>query len=164
MEDAKDVQRLAGDVSIAKTTLTIPYPYEDGIAEEWIGTHQKDYEEGTQVVFAIVSREENELTGAIGLSSIKQEFENAEMGYWIGVEFWNKGYCTEAARAVLKYGFEELELNRIHAHHFGSNPVSGKIMQKLGMTYEGTMRQHIKKWNKFEDAVFYGILRSEFLD
>ena len=164
LADAKDVQRLAGDVSIAKTTLTIPHPYEDGMAEEWIGTHQKDYDEGTQVVFAIVSQGDNELIGAIGLSSIKREFENAELGYWIGVEFWNKGYCTEAARAVLKYGFEKLGLNRIHAHHFGSNSASGKIMQKIGMAYEGKMRQHIKKWDKFEDAEFYGILRSEFLD
>ncbi|MBC8180786.1 GNAT family N-acetyltransferase [candidate division KSB1 bacterium] len=162
LDDAKDVQRLAGNFFIAKTTLTIPHPYEDGMAEEWIGIHQKDYEEGTQIIFAIVSQENNQLLGAIGLSSIKQEFENAEMGYWIGKEFWNKGYCTEAARVVLKYGFEELGLNRIHANHFGSNPVSGKIMQKIGMTYEGCMRQHIKKWDKFEDAVLYGILKIEF--
>jgi [ribosomal protein S5]-alanine N-acetyltransferase len=164
LDDARDVQRLAGEKDIAKTTLTIPHPYEDGKAEEWIGTHQKDFVGGTQVVFAIVKQKENELIGAIGLSSIKKEFENAELGYWIGKEFWGKGYCTEAARAVLKYGFDELGLNRIHSHHFGSNPASGKIMQKVGMTYEGTMRQHIKKWDKFEDAVCFGILKSEFLN
>jgi [ribosomal protein S5]-alanine N-acetyltransferase len=84
------------------------------------------------------------------------------LGYWIGKDFWNKGYGTEAACAVLKYGFKVMGLHRIHAHHFGSNPASGKIMQKLGMTYEGTKRQHIKKWDKFEDAVVYGILKNEF--
>jgi len=164
LDDAKDVQRLAGEKDIAKTTLTIPHPYEDGKAEEWIGTHQKDFEDGTQVVFAIFEHKENKLIGAIGLSSIKSDFENAELGYWIGKDYWNKGYGTEAARAVLKYGFEVLALHRIHAHHFGSNLASGKIMQKLGMTYEGTMRQHIKKWDKFEDVVCFGILKSEFLN
>jgi [ribosomal protein S5]-alanine N-acetyltransferase len=125
LDDAKDVQRLAGDVDIAKTTLTIPHPYEDDKAEEWIGTHQKDFKDGVQVVFAIVEQKENELIGATGLSNIKSDFENAELGYWIGKDFWNKGYGTEAACAVLKYGFEVLGLHRIHAHHFGSNPASG---------------------------------------
>lgn len=162
LEDALEVQRLAGDKDIAATTLFIPHHYEDGVAEEWIGKHQEEFDKGEVITFAIVHREDKFLVGAIALSDIKKEYETASMGYWIGKPFWNQGYCTEAAHAVLKYGFEVLNLNKIHAHHFKRNPASGKVMLKLGMRYEGCLRQHVKKWGKFEDIEAYGILREEF--
>jgi len=53
-------------------------------------------------------------------------------------------------------------LNRVHARHFKSNPASGRVMQKVGMKYEGCLRQHFKKWGNYEDSEMYGILREEF--
>ena len=76
--------------------------------------------------------------------------------------YWKQGYCTEAARAVLRYGFETRGLNRIGARHLARNPASGRVMQKLGMHYEGTRRQHVLKWGVFEDIVLYAILKSEY--
>ncbi len=58
----------------------------------------------------------------------------------------NRGYCTEAAEAVVWYGFEVLGLNRIYACHFKRNPASGRVVRKIGMTHEGCLRQHVKKW------------------
>lgn len=162
LEDAPEVQRLAGEKDIASTTQLIPHPYEDGMAEEWISSHKNDFDNGVAITFAIVHREEKYLIGAIALSEIKKEFEIATIGYWIGKPFWNQGYCTEAAHAVLKYAFEELNLNKIHAHHFKRNPASGKVMQKIGMKREGCLRQHVKRWGKFEDVEAYGILKEEF--
>jgi RimJ/RimL family protein N-acetyltransferase len=80
----------------------------------------------------------------------------------MGVPFWNHGYCSEAARALVTYGFEQMGLHRIYAFHFARNPASGRVMQKAGMTCEGTLRQHVKKWERYEDLVAYGILRSEY--
>ncbi|MCP4567417.1 MAG: GNAT family N-acetyltransferase [FCB group bacterium] len=162
LKDAPRVQLLAGDKAIAETTLNIPHPYEDGMAEEWIGTHEDQRNAGKLENFAIVQKEDNNLVGAIGLV-IKREFESAEMGYWVGKPYWGKGYCTEAARAVLKYGFEQLELNRIHAHYMVSNSASAKVMEKIGMQYEGHLRQAIKKWGKFHDYKAYSILKSEYV-
>ncbi|UCE04405.1 MAG: GNAT family N-acetyltransferase [bacterium] len=162
LEDAPAVQRLAGEKDIAATTLHIPHPYEDGMAEEWIGKHQEEYEKGEQVTFAIVHREEKYLVGAIGLSGIREEHERAEIGYWIGKPYWNQDYCTEAVKAVLQYSFDVLKLNRVYARHFKRNPASGRVMQKVGMKYEGCLRQHFKKWGNFEDSEMYGILREEF--
>ncbi len=87
LSDADDIQRLAGDKAIADTTLNIPHPYEDGMAEEWIATHRPKFEAGELVNFAIVSKASNELMGAIGLIIVPQ-FERAELGYWIGKPFW----------------------------------------------------------------------------
>jgi len=163
-DDAKEVQRLAGDFAVAETTLTIPHPYEDGMAEEWIGTHEKIFQAGTEIVFAITDKIEKYLIGAIGISQINTQFEKAEIGYWIGKPYWNKGYCTEAVQAVLKYCFENLKLNKVYAMHFTNNPPSGRVMEKAGMTKEGLLRQNVKKGGKFIDTPVYGILRSEFYD
>jgi len=56
------------------------------------------------------------------------------------------------------YAFEDLGLHRLYAAHFGSNPASGKVMRKIGMSYEGTLREHHKKWGEYEDRVEYGLL------
>jgi RimJ/RimL family protein N-acetyltransferase len=161
LADAPEVQRLAGDRDIASTTLNIPHPYENGMAEAWIGTHQERFDKGELVNFAITHGEQGYLIGSIGLM-IAKEFDRAEIGYWIGKPYWNQGYCTEAADAVIKYGFEILRLNRIYATHINRNPASGRVMQKIGMKHEGHLRQHAKKWGNYEDIETYGILRSEY--
>ena len=159
--DAPDVQRLAGERDVASTTRNIPHPYANGMAEQWIRTHQEQFEQGALINFAIVRRADNVLLGAIGLRLNPQD-GNAELGYWIGKPYWTHGYCTEAAQAVVGYGFEILGLHRIHASYLTRNPASGRVMQKLGMTSEGCLRQHVYKWGVFEDLALYGILRSEY--
>lgn len=90
LDDAPRVQMLAGDKEIARTTLNIPHPYEDGDAERWIKTHEPLFNEGKLVNFAIVLSDTNELIGVISLV-LKKDFDNAEMGYWISVPYWGKG-------------------------------------------------------------------------
>jgi RimJ/RimL family protein N-acetyltransferase len=162
LADAKEVQRLAGDKAIADTTANIPYPYLNGMAEQWIATHQERFEAGELVNFAIVQRETNVLIGAISLMNLSTHHERGELGYWIGQPNWNKGYCTEAARAVLAYGFSVLELNRIHGRFIKRNPASGRVMKKIGMIPEGCLHAHDKKWGQFEDIVLYGVLKSHW--
>lgn len=160
LEDAPDVQRLAGDYGVASTALLIPHPYTDGLAEEWIGTHQPGFETGELAVFAAVHRAEGYLVGAASLG-IEREHDRAELGYWIGRPYWNRGYATEAVRAIIPYGFRVLGLNRIRGSHFPRNPASGRVMQKAGMRYEGCLRQHVKKWGRYEDLMVYGVLRED---
>lgn len=101
------------------------------------------------------------LMGAIGLE-FNHQSRLAELGYWIGVPYWNKGYTTEAARALLEYGFNTLGLNRIQARHMTNNPASGRVMQKLGMTYEGTHRQATRRFGEYQDLAVYAILRGQY--
>lgn len=159
--DASAVQELAGAREIADTTMNVPHPYEDGMAEQWIGTHEADYESGTSATFAIVLREGANLVGAIGLR-LDRSADKAELGYWVGKPYWNLGFATEATGAVLAFGFDELRLNRIQARHFARNPASGRVMEKAGMILEGTARQAAIKWGEYEDFVWYAILREEW--
>ena len=161
LADAADVQRLAGVWEVADTTLNIPHPYEDGLAAAWIAALADQYARREQVVFAITARPDGHLLGAIGLV-LRRAYDRAELGYWIGRPFWGRGYATEAATAVLRYGFASLALHRIHACHFARNSASGQVLQKVGMKQEGVSRQHVKRWNRYEDLVQYGILREEY--
>ncbi|MCP4703417.1 MAG: GNAT family N-acetyltransferase [candidate division Zixibacteria bacterium] len=161
LDDAPQVQKLAGDKEIARTTLLIPHPYKDSDAKEWISTHEPMLKEDKSVTYAVILAETDDLIGAIGLT-LSKIYEHAELGYWIGVPFWGKGYCTEAAKVTLKFGFENLKLHRIFAHHMTNNPASGKVMEKIEMSYEGCCHQHVKRWGEFQDIKLYGILKSDY--
>jgi ribosomal-protein-alanine N-acetyltransferase len=160
LADAPRVQALAGAREVAATTLTVPHPYEDGIAEAWIANHAAVWEARRNLPLAVTTAADG-VVGCVSLSLVP-EHRHGEIGYWIGLPYWNRGYVTEAARAVLAYGFGELGLHRIVARHFGGNPASGQVMRKLGMRHEGTMRGHMFKWGRFEDVEFYGILEDEW--
>ncbi len=162
LEDAVDIQKLLGEFEVASPLLSVPHPYEDGMAEKWILHQREEYETGKNVIFAITHRENHYLIGCIGLEDIKKTHENAETGYWLGKQYWGQSYCTEAACAVLRFGFENLSLHRVYARHMTRNPASGRVMQKIGMTHEGHLREDKKRWDIFEDFEIYGILKDEF--
>jgi len=159
--DSEDVRKLAGDWNIADTTINLPHPYSISDAQTWIATHAELYAKKENANYAVAERTSQRLLGAIGLT-INIKFCKAELGYWIGKPFWGKGFCTEASYRMLEFGFDELGLNRIYAHHFTRNPASGRVLEKIGMICEGCLRQTIKKWDKFEDIKTYGILKSEY--
>jgi RimJ/RimL family protein N-acetyltransferase len=160
-DDAPIVQQLAGERLIADTTLNIPHPYEDGMAEQWIDTHEAEFEADTLATFAVALCENKQLIGAISLK-IDRKLSKGELGYWIGTPYWNLGYASEAANAILEFGFGDLGLNRISAKHLARNPSSGRVMEKIGMLLEGTARQDTMKWGKYEDLVSYAILREDW--
>jgi RimJ/RimL family protein N-acetyltransferase len=159
--DASVVQKLAGDRRVAETTAMIPHPYEDGLAEAWIATHEASWELGRGCTLAVVLRESDELIGAIGLSLAPWQ-HSSELGYWIGPEFWRRGYCTEAARALIAYGFTALHLERIHAHHFARNVASGRVLEKAGMTFERLQPRAFQKWGRLEDLRYLAITREQW--
>jgi RimJ/RimL family protein N-acetyltransferase len=154
MDDAADVQRLAGDKKVADTT-GIPHPYLDGIAEEWIKSLNRE----NGVTYAIMRK--NALYGCISLECVFPRLRG-QIDYWLGASYWNNGFMTEAAEAVLRFAFKDLKLNRVTSSHLTRNPASGRVMQKIGMTYEGTLRQHVMQNGVFEDLALYAILASEW--
>lgn len=161
LDDAAAVNELLADKEIAANTQLIPFPYSAQMATEWIEPQMKTWQEGRAAVFAVCLADQSEqgtVIGAVGLE-IDSAHERAEMGYWVGLAHWGKGYCTEAATAVIEFGFEQLGINRVFAYHMLRNPASGRVMEKLGMTREGELKQHAKKWGIFEDVALFGILR-----
>lgn len=155
--DAPEVSALCNNFALYKSTLNLPYPYTLDCALSWISTHQQNFEQEQLYEFAITDKQSGQLYGAIGLSN-RQQHQNGEMAYWIGEPYWGNGYGTEAARAIIEFAFKEKQYHRVYAQYFLSNPASGKIMEKCGMQYEGTLKDHVFKNGTFEDIVFYGII------
>ena len=155
--DVTELLPLVGAREVAATTLRIAHPYTEQDGRAFIALSQ----EPDKLWLAITLRSDGRQIGGIGLR-LEQQHQHAELGYWIGVPYWGKGYATEAAREVLRYGFEDLHLYRIFASHFSHNPASGNILKKLGMRYEGCQRGHLRKWDRFVDSELYGLLRQEW--
>lgn len=160
MADAPRIQELAAAREVAEMTLRIPHPYEDGMAEAWITEIAEAAGKGERVVFA-VAIDSGGLIGAAGLE-VEPAHRRAELGYWIGVPYWNRGFATEAARAVTDYGFRDLDLHRIYATVFPKNPASARVLEKIGMALEGRLREHVRKWEVQEDVEYYAVLASEW--
>lgn len=158
--DAPLVQRLAGAAQVADTTLQVPHPYLDGMAEGWISGHASAWVRAELAIFAIVTLD-GDLRGAISLT-LAMEHQRAQLGYWVGVPFWGRGIATEAVTGILAFGFGTLDLHRIEATHLIRNPASGRVMQKAGMRYEGTLRDRYIKGGRFEDVALYAVLKPEW--
>jgi RimJ/RimL family protein N-acetyltransferase len=151
--DAAAIEPEISRYEVSRNLLSVPWPYEPGTVEEWIrgatpGVH-----------FAI--EHDGELVGVISLS-VTESDARGELGYWIAVGHWGKGYATEAVRALVEHGFRDLGLNKVHAGVFGDNPASGRVLEKAGMRREGVRRQHHYRLDRWCDLVHYGILREEW--
>jgi RimJ/RimL family protein N-acetyltransferase len=148
---------LIGAREVAATTLRISHPYTEQHARDFLAKTRREDE----IHYAVTLRSDGGLCGGIGLR-IEAQHVHAELGYWLGAAYWGKGYATEACLSMLRYGFEELKLHRILASHFKRNGASGNVLKKVGMRYEGCMREHLLKWDEFIDVECYGILRAEW--
>ena len=161
LADAADVQRLAGARAVAATTLTIPHPYPDGAATAWIGTHAAAWASGRGAHYAVTDAAGGALVGAVSLA-LAPTHAGAELGYWIAEPAWGRGYATEAAAALCAHAFAALGVHRIQARHFTGNAASGRVMQKLGMRREGTLRAAVRKDGRFVDLALYAVLAPEW--
>lgn len=157
-DDIPDLVRLAGAREVAATTMRIAHPYTEEHARQFLEM-RKENKFGYS--FGITLLASADLIGGIGLHP-DPVHPRAELGYWIGVPYWGHGYATEAARAVVDFGFRELKLQRIFAHHFQGNDASGRVLRKIGMKHEGCSRRHIEKWGRLLDLENFGILREEW--
>ena len=128
------------------------------INASWVASYEKpDYYQ-----WAIVPKELGEPIGSISVVRMNEKAESMEVGYAISRKYWGQGIMTEAFTAVIRYLFEEVGILRVSSRHDPNNPASGKVMQKCGLKYEGTLRQ--SDWNNqgICDTAHYSILRHEF--
>jgi len=158
--DAPAVQRLAGVREVADQTL-LPHPYADGMAEAWIESRRAAHECGEATDLAIERVLDGTLVGAIGLA-FEPGRARAKLGYWVGAPFWGRGYATEAAAAVVTYGFETCALERIWAPRFRGNAASARVLEKIGFAHEGCRRRFVAERARAETVEQHGYLRWEY--
>ena len=164
LSDSSVIQKAAGTREIADTMISLPHPYPAGEAERYIDRQQTERKEGRSITFAIEQKAEGRFIGLIEVRDIDREHLQGELSFWMAVGTWGRGYMSEVVQAVVRYGFKDLGLNRLYAHHMSRNPASGRVLEKNGFKQEGLLRQRVRKWGQFEDVALWAILRQEWRD
>ena len=122
-----------------------------------------NYDQGVPDPLAVALKDDPaRLIGCLGGRWNTQANQCVEFGYWVAEPFWGKGIATEAARAVVPYLFDALSAERVQAHCMAPNAASGRVLEKAGLTYEGTLRSAILRRGRFWDIKMYSILRAEW--
>jgi ribosomal-protein-alanine N-acetyltransferase len=122
---------------------------------------QQHYRRGDPFAWAIVRREDDRLIGSCGFVSQAEERKSAEIGYWLGKPHWGKGYAVEAAGALVRFGFEQMGLERVEAKCFLENRPGQRVIEKLGLKFEGMDRSEMIK-GIYPELRLYGIMRQEW--
>ncbi len=155
--DAAAIVRYADNPLIAANmTDAFPHPYTDKAAQDWLDIVLNQERE---TLFALA--DERELIGSIGLHPGKGVFRcMAEIGYWVGEEFWGQGIVSAAVVAFTDHAFAEFEdISRIQAHVFASNPASARVLEKAGYDLEGRLRRSVIKNDEVLDQWMYAKVR-----
>ena len=160
MSDARDMYAYARDPEVSRHVL---WSAHTSIFETraFLRSAIRQYRRGEPGSFAIEHKADGRMIGTVGYMWVSGEYRSAEVGYSLSREYWNRGIMTEALRAVVAFGFDKMNLNRIEAQHETDNPASGRVMAHVGMRYEGTLRQRLKNKGRFVDVAVYAILRAD---
>ncbi|MDO5028486.1 MAG: GNAT family protein [Bacillota bacterium] len=160
-EDSFRLADLCNDIEIYRNNLSMPYPYSLEDAKDWLAYLDQAMDPNRFMVFAIRDKKDQKLMGCISLE-LSQIHKRAEVGYWLGQAYWNQGFMTEALKRIIAYVFEERKYHRIYGSHFPLNKASGRVMEKAGMVYEGTLKGHLKKQDQYIDLVCYGLTKENY--
>ncbi len=159
--DWKEIQQYASDPIVVRY---LPWgPNRPGQTKSFLKLHKKDRKEKprTQYELAVHLKSGDRLIGGCGIRIRNLEFGEADIGYCFNRRYWNKGYATEAARALVRFGFSKLKLHRIKATCYPRNKASARVLQKAGMRYEGRLRENLRQKGRWRDSFLFAVLKKD---
>ena len=162
--ETKDISNIilyANNSDIANNILNVPNPFTKEDAISLVNRHIQGYENKAAYIFGIFLKEFREFTGIISLHPDNMS-NKAEMGFWIGEPFRNKGIATSSVKKILSFGFSTLKLNKIFATHFTDNISSGKVLMQAGMIQEALLKEHYLKNGVYKDVLQYRLTAQEY--
>jgi RimJ/RimL family protein N-acetyltransferase len=158
-EDAAMLVRLGDDRDIwLNLRERFPHPFTEPAAQLWLADRAAEPSPATSL--AILSR--GELAGGVRFQ--RRELMHrmcADLSYWVGRPYWNKGIASSAVEAATEYGFDTLGLERVQAFVFDPNPASTHILEKAGFQLEGRLRRYVLRDDRSGDALLYARLRGD---
>ncbi|MCH4825391.1 GNAT family N-acetyltransferase [Planococcus halocryophilus] len=162
-EDAADMFRYLSDKDVMKHMGLKTFKTENEALDE-IGWYQTIFTEATGIRWGITLKEEGKVIGSCGFFNMHPEHSRTEIGYELNKDYWSKGIASEALEAVIGYGFQYFQLERIEALVEPANSASLKLLDKNGFTQEGLLRHYEFTCGKFDDLYMYSILRSDLIN
>lgn len=165
IKDSKELAKSLNNLNVTRWLLTYSYPYRFKNAKEWIYKTLKKAKKKPREDYdlAIILKDKGELVGNIGLMEINRKQKRAEVGFWVGEEYWGKHYASEALKAILEFGFKRLKLKKIKAQVYVGNKSSERVLTKYGFKKEGKVRKkYISKADgKTHDTNIYWLLKKD---
>ncbi len=161
LNDAKDMFEYAQDSQVSKyITWYAHHSIQD--SKLFLQDTINNYQNNQVSSWGIVHKAEQKFIGTAGFIDWNIEQARAEIGYTLSGKYWGKGYMTEVVNAIIYFGFTTMMLNRIEARCVIENIASARVMEKVGMKYEGILRQCMFIKGKYRDLKIYSILKDEF--
>jgi ribosomal-protein-alanine N-acetyltransferase len=163
LEDAEDMfGNWANDDLVTRYLTWHSHPsleFTRSVVSHWVNT----YVDNQEYNWAIEYKSNGQVIGSIGLVSVDSTRRKCEVGYCLGRKYWGLGIMTEALKAVITFGFEQVGFIRIQACHHADNPASGRVMQKSGLQYEGLLRKYaVNNRGENVDVTLYAILKEDY--
>jgi len=160
-DDAAELARHGGDAAIADTMLDWPHPFSAANARSTIAAQAASYQAGRAVHFVVERREEPGLVGGVELAELDDRHRRGALRFWIAKTHWDQRYAREAAGAVLRFGFEELDLHRIDAMRLVRCPRAAAVLRAIGMREEGVLRERVRVGGRWEDVALAAALHGD---
>jgi [ribosomal protein S5]-alanine N-acetyltransferase len=161
LDDAGAVFAYASDPEVTRYVLWETHrSVEDSRA--FLDLTARKYQGGGEPDWGMVYKGDGRLVGTCGFVGWSREHARAELGYVLNRSYRGRGLAPEAVRAMIAFGFEEMDLNRVEARCVAENTASARVMEKAGMTYEGTLRQREFLKGTYRDMKLYATLRGEY--
>jgi len=161
--DSYDMYDYARRDEVTKYLLWDPHPNET-YTFKYLSYLQTRYRAGDFYDWAVVMRDTYQMIGTCGFTRFNLESNSAEVGYVLNPDFWGMGIAPEVVSRVLEFGFNDLELNRIEAKYMVGNDRSRRVMEKVGMKFEGVNRESMHVRGKYISVGVCAILRSEYYE
>lgn len=163
LKDAREMFAYASDPEVARYVLWEPHKSVSD-SRAFIRDLLRRIRGGYPSSWVITLRATGQVIGTIGFMWYSAENNSAEIGYSLSREYWNRGYATQALKAVVERSFRSLPVNRLEAQHDVRNPASGRVMEKCGLRQEGILRGRIRNKGEYVDVALWAVLRSDWED
>lgn len=160
-DDLFDVFDYASDPEVARH-VSWEHHLTTEDSRQFISLVEERYARGEVSPWGMIDRARNRLIGTCGYVSWQPAHARAEIGYALARRYWGRGLMTEAVREIIRFGFDRMQLNRIEAHCLLANTASERVMQKVGMTFEGILREAMLVKGQYRDLKLYSLLRREY--
>lgn len=161
LEDVNDYFDFASDVEVTKFLRWGPHPNKE-YTLEYFKDVIEEYSTGKDSPWGLEHKTGKKLIGSIHIMQLDTYHKKAQIGFVINREYWHRGYITEALNKVFEYCFSTLQLNRIEALCIAENHVAIRVVEKVGMKFEGLLRQYAYQKGGFKDFKMFSVLRSDY--
>ncbi len=161
VSDYKDMYEYACREEVSRYLLWAPHPDRD-YTKQYLKRIESLYRRGEFHDYGVVFKENGKFIGTCGFAAIDRANNSAEAGYVLNPDYWNMGIATEALSALIGYGFDRYDFNRIEARYMVENTASRRVMEKCGMTFEGIHRGSLNVREKYRDIGYCAILQKDY--